>query len=86
MEVLTMDLNLRKPKIGYKHKPIYRKQISKDEFFIVIWIRDDGYAMTSYEDLGGCRYLCRRSRIQMTEDGLRFIVRDGVTYLLPDDI
>ena len=65
-----MEFDLRKPKYGYKHKPIYRKQISDHEFFIIIWIRDDKSAMTSYEDLCGCRYLCRRSRIQMTKDGL----------------
>lgn len=85
MEVLTMDLNLRKPKIGYKHKPIYRKQISKDEFFIVIWIRGE-YALTAYEDIVGCRYLSRKSRIKYNEDGVRYVARDKRIYYLTDDM
>lgn len=81
-----MEFDLRKPKHDYKHKPIYRKQISDHEFFIIIWIREDGRALTGYEDPIGNRYLCRRSRVRSTKDGLRFIVRDGITYPLPDDI
>ena len=85
MEVLTMDLNLRKPKIGYKHKPIQRFKLSDDEFFIIIWIRGE-YALTAYEDIVGCRYLSRKSRIKYNEDGVRYVTRDKRIYYLTDDM
>jgi hypothetical protein len=85
MEVLIMDLRLRKPRLGYKHEAKQRYQISKDEWFIIIWIRD-GYALTAYEDAVGARYLSRKSKIKYNEDGVRYVQRDNKIYYLSDDL
>lgn len=80
-----MDLHLRRPRHGYKHEPIQRFKLSDDEFFIIIWIRGE-FILTAYEDIAGCRYLHRKSRIRYNEDGVRYVMRDKRIYYLKNDI
>jgi hypothetical protein len=80
-----MDLKLRKPKLGYKHEPKMRIQLSNDEWLVVIWEKD-GFVTTAYEDIAGCRYLTRKARIQYKEDGTRYFYRDKMIFDLPDTI